>query len=304
MRLRLGRSPETTTYYSSYRFFPRPVFDHLRRNPEKGYILNIQSLNGHELARKWLLPIFLSPGICYDHSMRHRTHGRDKQEGARMRFVIFLIAATLFAGCATATTMSSRERMQANVDQAAMIVERFEAIPERGIPPAVLRAARGLAILKVTKAGFIGSVRGGTGVVVARTESGWSGPSAIGTGGLGVGFQAGAEVAELVIVLNTPEAVDAFAKGGNVTLGGALGVAAGPVGRTAEAGVAVGAAMYTYSRSEGIFAGISLEGTIIGARDRLNAEYYGEPVLPEEILSGRIQPPAGAQKLLAVLSKY
>lgn len=219
-----------------------------------------------------------------------------------MKSVIFLIAATLFTACAT--TMSSRETMQADVDQATAIIERFEAIPESAIPPAVLRSARGLAILNVTKAGFIGSVRGGTGVVVARTENGWSGPSAIATGGLGVGFQAGAEVAELVIVLNTAEAVDAFAKGGNVTLGGALSVTAGPVGRAAEAGVAVGAAMYSYSRSQGLFAGISLEGTVIGTRDRVNAAYYDESVGPKEILSGRVQPPAGAQKLLADLSKY
>ena len=218
-----------------------------------------------------------------------------------MRSLLFLIAAILLTGCATS---SSRETMQADVDQAVAIFERFEAIPESTIPPAVMRAARGLAILTVTKAGFIGSVRGGTGVVVARTQNGWSGPSAIGTGGLGVGFQAGAEVAELVIVLNTLEAVNAFAQGGNVTLGGALSVAAGPVGRTAEAGVAVGAAMYTYSRSQGLFAGISIEGTGIGTRDRLNAAYYGDSVDPGQILSGRVQPPAGAQKLLSVLSKY
>ncbi len=218
-----------------------------------------------------------------------------------MRSIIFLIVTTLFSACAST---SSRESMEVDIERAAAIIERFEAIPENAIPPAVMRAARGLAILTVTKAGFIGSVRGGTGVVVARTENGWSGPSAIGTGGLGVGFQAGAEVAELVIVLNTPEAVNAFAKGGNVTLGGALGVAAGPVGRTAEAGVAVGAAMYTYSRSQGLFAGISLEGTVIATRDRVNAAYYGEPVEPREILAGRTAPPASAQKLLTVLTKY
>jgi lipid-binding SYLF domain-containing protein len=218
-----------------------------------------------------------------------------------MKSILFLIAVALFIACATT---SSRETMQADVDQAVAIIERFEAIPERAIPPAVMRAARGLAILTVTKAGFIGSVRGGTGVVIARTETGWSGPSAIGTGGLGVGFQAGAEVAELVIVLNSAEAVNAFSKGGNVTLGGALSVAAGPVGRTAEAGVALGAAMYTYSRSQGLFAGISLEGTVIATRDRINAAYYGESVEAREILSGRIKPPADAQKLLAVLSKY
>jgi SH3 domain-containing YSC84-like protein 1 len=224
-----------------------------------------------------------------------------KKEGARMKSIIFLMAAALFSSC---STVSPRDAMQADVDQAAAIIERFEAIPEKGIPPAVMRAARGLAILTVTKAGFIGSVRGGTGVVVQRLAKGWSGPSAIGTGGLGVGFQAGAEISEFVIVLNTPAAVDAFAKQGNVTLGGNLTVTAGPVGRSAEAGVALQAAMYSYSRSQGLFAGVSLEGTGISTRDEPNAAYYGRPVTADEILSGKVQPPAGAGNLLAVLSKY
>jgi lipid-binding SYLF domain-containing protein len=73
-----------------------------------------------------------------------------------------------------------------------------------------MRDAKGLAILTVTKGGFIFSGRGGTGIVVARTEKGWSGPSAIGTGGIGFGFQAGVQISELVIVLNTPAAVEAF----------------------------------------------------------------------------------------------
>ena len=218
-----------------------------------------------------------------------------------LRAIIFLIAATIFSSCAT---FSPRDAMQADVDQAAAIIERFEAIPESGIPPAVMRAARGLAILTVAKAGFIGSVRGGTGVVVARTEKGWSGPSAVGTAGLGVGFQAGAEISEFVIVLNTPAAVDAFAKQGNVTLGGNVSVAAGPVGRAAEAAVGLQAAVYTYSRSQGLFAGVSLEGTVIGTRDDLNTGYYGRPVQARDILSGKIEAAAGAQKLLARLSKY
>ena len=218
-----------------------------------------------------------------------------------MGAIIFVIAAMLLSSC---STMSPHDRMQADVNQAAAVIERFEAIPESGIPPAVMRAARGLAILTVTRAGFIGSARGGTGVVVARTENGWSGPSAIGTGGLGIGFQAGVEISEFVIVLNTPAAVDAFAKQANVTLGGNLTVAAGPVGRAAEAGVGLGAAMYTYSRSQGLFAGVSLEGTVLGTRDEVNAGYYGRQVTAAEILTGKVRPPAGAQNLLGVLSKY
>jgi len=100
-----------------------------------------------------------------------------------MNAIKFMLAAILFAGC---STVSPRDAMQQDIDQAVAIIERFEAIPESAIPPAVMRAARGVAILTVTKAGFIGSVRGGTGVVVQRLDKGWSGPSAIGTGGLGV----------------------------------------------------------------------------------------------------------------------
>jgi lipid-binding SYLF domain-containing protein len=121
---------------------------------------------------------------------------------------------------------------------------------------------------------------------------------------MGFGFQAGAQVSELVIVLNTPDAVVAFAKGGNVTLGGALSLATGPVGRDLEGSMAVGAVMYTYSRSQGLFAGVSLEGTVVYTRDEANAEFYGKPVQAKEILSGSVAPPAGAQKLLKFLSKY
>jgi SH3 domain-containing YSC84-like protein 1 len=216
----------------------------------------------------------------------------------RACFCLAMVLAVCFAASVAHATL------QDDVDQAVSIIERFEEIPESAIPPRVMRDAKGLAILTVTKAGFIVSGRGGVGVVVSRTDTGWSGPSAIGTGGLGVGFQAGVQVSEYVIILNTQEAVNAFAKGSNVTLGGNLSAAIGPIGRSAEAGVAPQAAIYTYSRSQGIFAGISLEGTVIATRYEANEEYYGKPVFPTDILTGSVKPQPGAQKLLDVLAKY
>jgi lipid-binding SYLF domain-containing protein len=191
--------------------------------------------------------------------------------------------------------------MQDDVDQAVSIIQRFESIPEHSIPPAVLRDAKGLAILTVFKAGFVFSGRGGTGVVVAKTAKGWSGPSAIGTGGVGFGLQIGGEVTEFVLVLNTYDAVQAFSREGNVELGAALSVAAGPVGRSAEAGVTPIAAVYTYSISQGLFAGASLEGTVIVTRSDANAKYYGRSVTPQQILAGNVAPPAGAMRLERVL---
>jgi lipid-binding SYLF domain-containing protein len=89
-----------------------------------------------------------------------------------------------------------------------------------------------------------------------------------------------------------------------VEFGGALSVAAGPVGRAAEAGVLPVAAVYTYSRSQGLFAGASLEGTILLAQSDKNARYYGRRVTPEQILSGRVVPPSSARQLLAALRRY
>jgi lipid-binding SYLF domain-containing protein len=217
----------------------------------------------------------------------------------KIKAVVF---AALIAVCVAVS--SARADMLDDIDRAVSIIERFSEIPESAIPPAVLRDAKGVAILTVTKAGFVLSGRGGTGVVVARTEKGWSGPSAIGTGGLGLGFQAGLQVSEYVLILNTQEAINSFAKGNNITLGANLSAAIGPVGRSAEAAVAPQAAIYTYSRNQGLFAGVSLEGTVIASRYQANEEYYGKPVFPSDILAGDVKPPASAQKLLDVLTKY
>jgi SH3 domain-containing YSC84-like protein 1 len=219
-----------------------------------------------------------------------------------MRATVLSMGAILLTACLM--TAAAHADMQDDINQAVSVLERFQEIPESAVPDVILREAKGLAILTLTKGGFVFSGRGGSGIVVARTEKGWSGPSAIGAGGMGFGFQAGAQVSELVIVLNTPDAVVAFAKGGNVTLGGAMSLATGPVGRDLEGAMTLGAVMYTYSRSQGFFAGVSLEGTVVYTRDEANAEFYGKPVQAREILSGSIPPPAGAQKLLKFLSKY
>lgn len=214
----------------------------------------------------------------------------------------YSIALVTLAACLVAA--SARANYQDDVDQAVAIVESFQKIPEQAIPTAVLRQARGLAILTVTKAGFILSGRGGKGIVIARTDKGWSGPSAIGTGGMGFGFQAGAQVSEVVIILNTPAAVEAFSQAGNFTLGGNLSVAAGPIGRDTEARVGLQSIMYSYSRSQGLFGGLSVEGTVIATRNDDNAAYYGKPVSAKEILAGKATPPAGALKLRQILSKW
>ena len=156
----------------------------------------------------------------------------------RLLFILAILSLALVnAGAAEQDT----------VNHCAAIIREFRQMPERAIPRDVLRHARGLAIMSVFKAGFIFSGKGGQGVVVARTGHGWSGPSFIATGGAGWGLQIGAQVTDFVIVLNNYDAVRAFSRGGNVTIGADVSAAAGPVGRTAEGAVTPAAAVYTYS---------------------------------------------------------
>ena len=212
------------------------------------------------------------------------------------RFFPILITFCLPLAVATGTE-------QDTVERSAVTIREFRHMPEKGIPPRILRRAQGLAIISVVKAGFIFSGKAGEGVVVARTGRGWSGPSFIGTGGAGWGPQIGAQVTDFVIVLNSESAVRAFSKGGNVTLGADASVAAGPVGRAAEADVTPRAAIYTYSRSKGLFIGASLEGAVIGTRSGANTRYYGRPVTAYDILHGRVAAPAGAANLRAALGR-
>jgi lipid-binding SYLF domain-containing protein len=189
------------------------------------------------------------------------------------------------------------------VNHCATIIRDFRQMPEKGIPRDVLRHSKGLAIMTVVKAGFIFSAKGGQGVVVARTGRGWSGPSFIATGGAGWGLQIGAQVTDFVIVLNNDSAVRAFARGGNLTLGADVSAAAGPVGRTASGAVTPTAAVYTYSKSKGLFAGVSLEGAVIGTQRNSNFSYYGRPVRADEILAGLDTPPPGAAVLRRALGR-
>jgi SH3 domain-containing YSC84-like protein 1 len=210
----------------------------------------------------------------------------------------FFTTLVVFSFAVTA----ARGTEQDIVDRSATIVREFRHIPEKGVPPSIIRHAKGLAILSVVKAGLVFSGKAGEGVVIARTAKGWSGPSFIGTGGAGWGLQIGAEVTDFVIVLNNEAAVRAFARGGNVTLGVDASVAAGPLGRTGEAGVTPKAAIYTYSKSKGLFAGVSLEGAVIATRTKANTNYYHHEVNASDILHGRVAPPPGAAVLQAAVA--
>jgi lipid-binding SYLF domain-containing protein len=154
---------------------------------------------------------------------------------------------------------------------------------DRSIPLDLLHQAKGLCFLTVIKIGCVVSGRVGTGLVIARRPDGsWSPPSAVGTIGVGYGVQIGGDITSYLIVLNTERAVQAISSRGSVNLGAELGVAVGPLGRSANGNVNAGnggvAPAYSYAHSKGFFMGISLEGSVVASRSDVNAKFYGRPV--------------------------
>ncbi|WFD25785.1 hypothetical protein MNAN1_000751 [Malassezia nana] len=180
---------------------------------------------------------------------------------------------------------------------------------DKVIPPSVMKRAKGFAIFTVFRAGFLMSVRAGMGIVVARLPSGhWSAPTAIGVGGLGGGFNAGAEMVDFLIVLNSSAAVRTFMSAGSLQLGGNLSLAVGPLGRTGEAAASINgdmqlAAMFTYCVSRGLYGGLTIEGTFLGDRPETNERTYGRPYTAAEILSGKVEAPQCALPLIMRLEE-
>ncbi len=120
-----------------------------------------------------------------------------------------------------------------------------------------------------------------------------------------MGGQIGAELTDFVFILNTEAAVRSFAQAGSITLGGNVSLAAGPLGRNAEAAGTASlksvAAVFSYSKTKGLFAGVSLEGSVLIERREANRKFYGDNCTAKTILSGRVDPPPSVDPLFRVL---
>jgi lipid-binding SYLF domain-containing protein len=220
------------------------------------------------------------------------------------------LAAGLLAWAAAAGTLRAQGEGAATVDSATEVLQALSALSLKGIPPALLQDAKGVAILpNVVKAGFVIGGRYGRGVVLVRgPEGGWCNPVFITLAGGGVGWQAGIQSTDLVLVFKTRSSLDRILRGkGKLTLGADAGVAAGPVGRQAEAGTdaQLKAEIYSYSRSRGLFAGVSLEGAALLVDADANEAFYGvRGGRPEDVLAlrGVVPAAAAAERLKAQLA--
>lgn len=191
------------------------------------------------------------------------------------RLATTLLAAALILCSFQATASTKYER---RMDNANRVLEQLLVIPEQGIPPALLRDAYAVAVLpNVIKLGFGIGGRFGSGILVVRRPDGrWSNPSFVNLGGGSVGLQIGAQSTDIVLVFRTQRSVESLYKG-RMTLGGDIAVAAGPMGRLTSAAtdITLRAEIFSYSRNRGLFAGLSVEGAVLGIDRKGNQSYYG-----------------------------
>ncbi|HUX09855.1 MAG TPA: lipid-binding SYLF domain-containing protein [Terriglobia bacterium] len=195
------------------------------------------------------------------------------------------------------------------LDRSAEIVQEIMGTPEKGIPQDLLNKAVCVAIVpSYKKVAFGFGASGGRGLMVCRRHGSgpWGGPSMFTMGGGSFGFQIGGSATDIVmIVMNTKGAEKLMQS--KAKLGADASVAGGPVGRTSAAAtdLQMHAEILTYSRSRGLFAGVSLDGAFIRTDGDANQRLYGRHLEPKDIcLNGAGGIPAAARRLDAVLTKY
>jgi lipid-binding SYLF domain-containing protein len=198
-----------------------------------------------------------------------------------------LVAAPVFAG----------EVEDARADEASNVLVQILKIREESIPEKLLAEAQAIAVVpNVVKVGFVVGGRRGRGLIAVRGADGtWSNPSFLTLTGGSLGFQAGVQSADVVLVFRSAKGVNSIVNG-KFTLGGDASVAAGPVGRSAQASTdeQLKAEIYSYSRARGLFAGVSLDGTALRIDNKANQKVYGAHTTPRAIFEGRASVPTDA----------
>ena len=219
-------------------------------------------------------------------------------------------AAAMLPTFALALTLASPAlgdpKLEQRVRTANDVYRELLKEPDRGVPQALLERCRCIAVIPHVIKGALGyGARYGRGVISCRDSAGhWSPISFITLTGGSFGFQIGGESSDFVLFFMTDRGARSLISS-KFTLGGKASVAAGPVGRSAEAStdIKLDAEIYSYAKAKGLFAGISLEGARLAPDENANARYYGAPASARSLLFGKHAPksPPEAQEFLSAL---
>ena len=210
-----------------------------------------------------------------------------------------LCLAGTYASAGTARE-DTVKRLQSSVD----VLQSIMATPDKGIPEEVLSNAKCILVVPdLIKGGFIFGGKHGRGVASCRTADGWSAPAFVSIGGGSWGLQIGVEGVDLVMLVMNEQGFQHLLSS-KFQLSGEGSVAAGPVGRHASAGTdwKMNTELLTYSRSKGVFAGLTLEGAVVEQDNDSTHAIYGKHMMFRNILSGKVATPKSADAFLRAVS--
>jgi SH3 domain-containing YSC84-like protein 1 len=219
-----------------------------------------------------------------------------------MKFLVTALLGVGFAGMMVASDEDT-QRLKASGE----VLQEVMATPDKGIPSGLFKKAYCVVVIpSMKKAGFIFSGKYGRGYAACRKEGGgWTGPAAMRIEGGGFGLQVGGSATDLVMLVMSKKGMDGI-MASKFTLGGEASVAAGPVGRdtTAQTDATMRADILSWSRSRGVFGGISLQGGTLRGDEDADKSLYGKKVTNREILTGKVAPPPGADAFTQKLVQY
>jgi lipid-binding SYLF domain-containing protein len=217
-----------------------------------------------------------------------------------------LIVTTLVVPATLTAVASDREDDVKRTQKAAQVFQEIMSTPDQGIPSDLLESAKCIGIIPGDKKfAFVFGGSYGRGLATCRTEHGWSAPMFVAIDSGSVGYQIGGSSTDIVMLFMNDHALQSLMSD-KFKMGADASVAAGPVGRSAAAGtdLKLTAEILSYSRSKGIFAGVSLDGAVMQADKSGDEAMYGSDVNRHEILDGKVAVPESARALLHELGGY
>jgi SH3 domain-containing YSC84-like protein 1 len=220
--------------------------------------------------------------------------------------VKLIIAAAMATALSLAPALAADDEPAKRLDVAAAVLSEIMAVPDQGIPQELLEKAHCVVIVPGLKTAAFGvGGKYGKGYLSCRSKAGWSAPGTVRIEGGSVGFQIGGSSTDLVMLVMNERGADKLLSS-KFTLGGEASVAAGPVGRTATAqtDAQMRAEILSWSRSQGLFAGVALQGATLREDLDDNATLYGSKIGNREIVTKGVRAPKAAAKLIALLNGY
>ncbi len=217
------------------------------------------------------------------------------------RVIVFLLVV-----CAAVLSWAGEQKKDVTerLQMASEVLSQMSAAPDKGIPEEVLASAKCIAVVPhLIKGGFVFGGKHGRGVATCRTEDGWSAPAFISVGGGSAGLQIGVEGIDLIMLIMNDRGMEQLLSS-KFQISGEGSAAAGPVGRHASAGTdwKMDTQMLTYSRSKGVFAGLTLEGAVVQQDSDSTISVYGKDVTFQSVLKGKVPTPEIAREFMKAVA--